>query len=151
MNRLDRFFEVTRRGSTVAAEMRGGLVSFIAMAYIVVLNPIILSGPQRRRRNTLQFTQVSAVTALAAGIVTILFGLITRLAVRVRRGPGHQLVPRHIGRRRGHLAEAMGPVVISGLVIVVLAAHRTAPPGFRRGADAVGNSRSPPASACSSR
>ena len=44
MNRLDRFFEISARGSTVATEVRGGLVTFIAMAYIIVLNPIILSG-----------------------------------------------------------------------------------------------------------
>ena len=43
MNRLDRFFEISARGSTVATEVRGGLVTFIAMAYIIVLNPIILS------------------------------------------------------------------------------------------------------------
>ena len=64
MNRLDRFFEITHRGSTVGAEIRGGLVTFIAMAYIVVLNPIILSGPKDIAGNHLQFAAVSAVTAL---------------------------------------------------------------------------------------
>jgi adenine/guanine/hypoxanthine permease len=43
VDRLDRFFEITARKSTVAAEVRGGVVTFIAMAYIIVLNPIILS------------------------------------------------------------------------------------------------------------
>ncbi|MFN8071287.1 MAG: NCS2 family permease [Mycobacterium sp.] len=122
MNRLDRFFEVTRRGSTVAAEMRGGLVSFIAMAYIVVLNPIILSGPKDVVGNTLQFTQVSAVTALAAGIMTILFGLITRLPFAFAAGLGINsfLATSVVGEVTW--PEAMGLVVISGLVIVVLAA-----------------------------
>ena len=46
MNRLDRFFEISERGSSIAAEARGGLVTFIAMAYIIVLNPIILSGSE---------------------------------------------------------------------------------------------------------
>ncbi len=41
--RLDDFFELSARGSTLTAEIRGGIVTFIAMAYIVVLNPIILS------------------------------------------------------------------------------------------------------------
>jgi adenine/guanine/hypoxanthine permease len=41
MNRLDRFFEISARKSCVAAELRGGVVTFIAMAYIIVLNPII--------------------------------------------------------------------------------------------------------------
>ena len=42
-NALDRFFEITRRGSSVGAEVRGGVVTFVTMAYIVILNPIILS------------------------------------------------------------------------------------------------------------
>ncbi|MCU1420253.1 MAG: Xanthine/uracil/vitamin permease, partial [Mycetocola sp.] len=43
-NGLDRYFEVTARRSTVGREVRGGLTTFFTMAYIVVLNPIILSG-----------------------------------------------------------------------------------------------------------
>src|SRR5215218_7321435 len=38
--RLDDFFELSTRGSTLTSEIRGGIVTFIAMAYIVVLNPI---------------------------------------------------------------------------------------------------------------
>ena len=37
MNRLDRFFAISERQSTVGAEVRGGLVTFIAMAYIICL------------------------------------------------------------------------------------------------------------------
>ncbi len=40
--RLDRYFEISERGSTVGREVRGGLVTFFTMAYIVVLNPLIL-------------------------------------------------------------------------------------------------------------
>jgi AGZA family xanthine/uracil permease-like MFS transporter len=47
VGRLDRFFELSERGSTLASEIRGGVVTFIAMAYIVVLNPIILSAATR--------------------------------------------------------------------------------------------------------
>jgi len=56
--RLDRFFEISARKSTVGAEVRGGVVTFIAMAYIIVLNPIILSsapdvtGPKLERSNS---------------------------------------------------------------------------------------------------
>ena len=47
---VDNFFELSARGSTLTAEIRGGVVTFIAMAYIVVLNPIILSDALGRRR-----------------------------------------------------------------------------------------------------
>src|SRR3954465_3491266 len=78
-SRLDRFFEITARGSTLGAEIRGGLVTFVAMAYIVILNPIILSSGADVGGHTLAFNQVAAVTALTAGVMTLLFGLVTRL------------------------------------------------------------------------
>ena len=76
---VDRFFEITRRGSTFGAEMRGGLVTFVTMAYIVILNPIILTTTADVEGNTLSLSAVSAVTALTAGVMTILFGLISRM------------------------------------------------------------------------
>ena len=57
MNRLDRFFEISARESTVATEMRGGVVTFIAMAYIIVLNPIILSGAEDVEGNSWSSTR----------------------------------------------------------------------------------------------
>ncbi|MBY8854091.1 NCS2 family permease, partial [Saccharothrix sp. MB29] len=42
MSGLDAFFKISARGSTVGREVRGGLVTFVTMAYIVVLNPLIL-------------------------------------------------------------------------------------------------------------
>src|SRR3546814_19825039 len=39
---LDSFFKISERGSTVGREIRGGLVTFLTMAYIIVLNPLIL-------------------------------------------------------------------------------------------------------------
>ena len=39
---IDRFFRISDRGSTVGREVRGGVVTFVTMAYIVVLNPLIL-------------------------------------------------------------------------------------------------------------
>ena len=37
---LDRYFKISERGSSIAAEFRGGLAAFFAMSYIVVLNPL---------------------------------------------------------------------------------------------------------------
>ncbi|NBX22588.1 MAG: NCS2 family permease, partial [Microbacteriaceae bacterium] len=36
---LDKFFEISKRGSTIGTELRGGLVIFMTMVYIVILNP----------------------------------------------------------------------------------------------------------------
>ena len=39
---LDSYFKISQRGSTVAKEVRGGIVTFFTMAYIVALNPLII-------------------------------------------------------------------------------------------------------------
>ncbi|MGA7147734.1 MAG: NCS2 family permease [Microbacterium sp.] len=119
---VDRFFEITRRGSTVGAEVRGGLVTFVTMAYIVILNPIILSSGVDVDGNSLAFPQVAAVTALTAGVMTVLFGLVTRLPFAFAAGLGINsfLAVSVVGQVTW--PEAMGLVVINGLIIVLLAA-----------------------------
>ncbi|KRD06919.1 MFS transporter [Mycobacterium sp. Root265] len=121
MNRLDRFFEISARGSTIASELRGGVVTFIAMAYIIVLNPIILSGSPDVAGDQLGFTQVSAVTSLAAGVMTILFGVVARLPFAFAAGLGINsfLASSVVGSLTW--PEAMGLVVINGVIIVLLA------------------------------
>ena len=121
MTVLDRFFEISARGSTVVDELRGGVVTFIAMAYIIVLNPIILSGAADVAGNKLAFTQVSAVTSLAAGAMTILFGVIARLPFAFAAGLGINsfLASSVVGVVTW--PEAMGLVIIEGLIIVALA------------------------------
>ena len=109
MNRLDRFFEISERQSTITAEIRGGVVTFIAMAYIVVLNPIILSGTEDVDGNSLEFAQVSATTSLAAGLHDDAVRRRRAASVRVRRGPGHQLLPRDDRGRFADLARGDGP------------------------------------------
>lgn len=121
MNPVDRFFEITARQSTLGTEIRGGVVTFIAMAYIIVLNPIILSGSADVTGATLDFAQVSATTSLAAGVMTILFGLVARLPFALAAGLGINsfLATTVVGSLTW--AEAMGLVVINGLIIVLLA------------------------------
>lgn len=120
-NALDRFFEITARGSSVGAEVRGGVVTFVTMAYIVILNPIILSGTPDVAGNALGFPQVAAVTALTAGVMTMLFGLVTRLPFAFAAGLGINsfLAVGIVGGVTW--PEAMGLVVINGLIIVLLA------------------------------
>ncbi len=96
-------------------------MTFIAMAYIVVLNPIILSGTPDVTGRELGFTQVSAVTSLAAGVMTIVFGMVARLPFAFAAGLGINsfLASSVVGSLTW--PEAMGLVVINGLIIVALA------------------------------
>ncbi|WP_454116695.1 NCS2 family permease [Microbacterium aurum] len=118
---LDRFFEITRRGSTVGTEIRGGIVTFVTMAYIVILNPAILSTPDVEGL-TLEPSAVAASTALTAGVMTILFGLVTRLPFAFAAGLGINAFLAFSIVGSVSWPEAMALVVINGVIIVILAA-----------------------------
>src|SRR5690606_24306288 len=119
---FDRFFRISERGSTIGTEVRGGLVTFVTMAYIVILNPIILSGKPDVAGNMLDFGAVGAVTALTAGVMTILFGLITRLPFAFAAGLGINAFLAFTVVGPVTWPQAMGLVLINGLIIVLLAA-----------------------------
>lgn len=118
---IDRYFGVTERGSTIAREVRGGLVTFVTMAYIVILNPIILTSGVDVDGNTLSFPAVSAVTALTAGVMTILFGIVTRLPFAFAAGLGINAFLAFSVVGQVTWPEAMAIVVINGALIVLLA------------------------------
>ncbi len=118
---LDRYFDITRRGSTVATEIRGGVVTFVTMAYIVILNPLILSTPDVEG-TVLAPNAVAASTALTAGLMTILFGLVTRLPFAFAAGLGINAFVAFSIVGQVTWGEAMALVVINGLIIVLLAA-----------------------------
>ncbi|MEL7975780.1 NCS2 family permease [Isoptericola sp. F-RaC21] len=125
---LERLFKITERGSTTGREIRGGLVTFFAMAYIVILNPLILGGTSAENAPTdvaggwLATAQVGAVTGLAAGVLTILFGLVANLPFALAAGLGINsfLAVAVVGDVTW--PEAMGLVLINGVLIVLLAA-----------------------------
>ncbi|SJN27718.1 Xanthine/uracil/thiamine/ascorbate permease family protein [Microbacterium esteraromaticum] len=119
---LDRYFEITKRGSSFGAEIRGGLVTFVTMAYIVILNPIILSGKPDVAGNMLDFGAVGAATALTAGVMTILFGLISRLPFGFAAGLGINAFVAFSVVGQVTWPEAMALVMINGALIVLLAA-----------------------------
>ena len=68
---LDRWFEVSARGSTYRTEILGGATTFLTLVYIVFVNPAILSGTADLSGVKLGFEQVLAVTAVAGGLLTI--------------------------------------------------------------------------------
>src|SRR3954470_4156887 len=125
---LDRFFKISERGSTPAREVRGGLVTFVTMAYIVVLNPLIIGSFSAQDAgahkdlfgNILPVPQVAAVTALVAGVMTILMGVVANYPFAMATGLGiNSLVAVTMAPQMSWPA-AMGLVMVNGLVILVL-------------------------------
>ena len=117
---LDGFFRLTERGTSPGRELRGGLATFFTMAYIIVLNPIILSGVPDKFGHKLDFAQVSAMTALIAAIMTIIMGVGGNLPLAIAAGLGLNGVVAFQIAPTMSWPDAMGLVVIEGLGICLL-------------------------------
>ncbi|MDJ0393808.1 NCS2 family permease [Rhodococcus sp. G-MC3] len=126
---LDNYFKITERGSSVGSEVRGGVVTFVAMAYIVVLNPLILGSFSAEDAaaktdvlgNILPVAQVAAVTALVAGFMSIVFGIVANYPFGIAAGLGINTLLAVTIAPQVTWPEAMGLVVIDGIIIVLLA------------------------------
>ena len=99
---LDKFFKISERGSTVSNEVIGGLTTFLAMAYIIAVNPAMMEAAG------IPFNAALTATCFGAAIMTVAMGLFANrpiaLAVpRPRRGlaRGHG---RRVPGRHPHLA-----------------------------------------------
>ena len=118
---IDGFFRISERGSTVGREVRGGIVTFLTMAYIIVLNPIILlQGTDIDGQQLGTFPQIAAATALVAGVLTILMGVVANYPLALATGLGLNAFVTFSVASQMTWADAMGLVVIEGLVILVL-------------------------------
>jgi AGZA family xanthine/uracil permease-like MFS transporter len=115
---LDGFFKITERGSTVRTEILAGLTTWLTMAYILFVNPLVLG----LGGSGLPFPQVLTVTALAAGVMTILMGVIGKYPFAIAAGLGlNAFVAFSLVLGQGlSFPEAMGVIVAEGLVITVL-------------------------------
>jgi AGZA family xanthine/uracil permease-like MFS transporter len=122
---IDGYFKITERGSTVSREVRGGIVTFFTMAYIVVLNPIILSGAVDIDGESLGgsehgFAAIAAATALVAGVLTILMGVVANYPLALAAGLGLNAFVAYSVANQMTWADAMGLIVIEGVIILVL-------------------------------
>ncbi|MEU8707675.1 NCS2 family permease [Streptomyces sp. NPDC048565] len=119
---LDRYFKISERGSTVAREVRGGLATFFAMAYIIVLNPIILGSAKDMYGHQLDGGQLVTATVLAAAFSTLLMGVIGNVPIALAAGLGVNTVVALQLAPRMSWPDAMGMVVLAGIVVMLLVA-----------------------------
>ena len=127
VGKLDKFFGVTKAGSTVRTEIVAGIVTFLAMAYILTVNPnqFFYLGTEDPR-----WTSVFMATAFGAIIGTLLMAFLAKLPLAQASGMGlNSMVGTIIGGGIGAfstyvfkftLANAMLMVLISGIVFLLL-------------------------------
>ena len=125
---LDGFFKISERGSTLEREIRGGVVTFFTMAYIVALNPLILGFVPDAGGKFLgggpgdgsNLEVIAAGTALVAGVMTILMGIVANYPLALATGLGLNAFVAFGIASQMSWADAMGLVVLEGLIILVL-------------------------------
>ncbi|MDO0913952.1 NCS2 family permease [Streptomyces sp. DT2A-34] len=119
---LDRFFKISERGSTLPREIRGGFATFFAMAYIIVLNPIILGSAKDMYGHQLDNGQLVTATAVTAAFTTLLMGVIGNVPIALAAGLGVNSVVALQLAPRMSWPDAMGMVVLAGFVVMLLVA-----------------------------
>lgn len=121
---LDSYFRLTERGTSVGTEIRAGITTFLVMAYIIFLNPLILSNmfPEGSDERGAFIVAASAATALLAGLLTIAMGVISNYPIALAAGLGiNAIVAFTLVLGLGlSPAGAMGVIVLEGLIILVL-------------------------------
>lgn len=125
---IDRFFKISERGSSIGSEIRGGLVTFFAMSYIIVLNPIILGNVPDGTGQFLgggdgpNIAMIAAATALIAGVLSIAMGLVANFPLALAAGMGLNAVVAYSIASLPDMtwADAMGIVVLEGIIILLL-------------------------------
>ncbi|MFK0151310.1 NCS2 family permease [Streptomyces sp. NPDC090493] len=119
---LDRYFKISERGSTLAREVRGGFATFFAMAYIIVLNPIILGSAKDMYGHQLDHGQLVTATVITAAFTTLLMGVIGNVPIALAAGLGVNSVVALQLAPRMSWPDAMGMVVLAGIVVMLLVA-----------------------------
>jgi AGZA family xanthine/uracil permease-like MFS transporter len=126
--KADAYFKVSERGSTFGREALGGLTTFFTMAYIIVLNPLILGFVPDRDGNFLggdsapNLPLIAAATALVAGLLTIFMGAYARFPLAMAAGLGLNAFVAYglVGSGLFTWPEAMGLIVIEGVLVLIL-------------------------------
>jgi AGZA family xanthine/uracil permease-like MFS transporter len=123
---VDQFFKISERGSTVGREVRGGVVTFFTMAYIIVLNPLIIgtqtdgAGKYLGGGDAPDLALVALATAVVAGLMTILMGVVAKYPLALATGLGLNAFVTFSIAKQYTWNEAMAFVFLEGLIILVL-------------------------------
>ena len=113
---MDRFFKIEERGSSVGTEVRAGLTTFLAMAYIIAVNPSLLSAAG------VPITAAVTSTCFAAGLMTIFMGLFANRPLACASGMGINAVVAFslTAIAGGDWRVAMAVILLEGVVITAL-------------------------------
>ena len=120
MQFLDSFFKLKEHGTTVKTEVIAGFTTFLTMAYIILVNPLILSS------TGMDLNAVFVATCLAAALGTSIMGLVANYPIALAPGMGlNAYFTFSVVKGMGLSWEtALGAVFISGIVFLAVSLFR---------------------------
>ena len=108
---LDSWFKLNEHGTDVRTEVIAGVTTFLTMAYIIVINPSILS------ETGMDFSAVFVATCVAAAVGTLIMGLLANYPIALAPGMGlNAFFTYSVVLGMGHSWQvALGAVFIAGV------------------------------------
>ena len=117
---MDRFFKISERGSDVSTEVLGGITTFLAMAYIIAVNPMLM-GPEGAG---MPFSAALTATCFGSALMTVCMGLVSNHPIALASGMGiNAVVAYSICGASGAGVDwraAMAVVFLEGVLILAL-------------------------------
>lgn len=116
MKTLEKVFKLRKHGTDIRTEVTAGMITFMAMAYILVVNPTILSA------SGMDFGKVFTATALASVIATLVMGLVANLPFALSAGMGlNALFAYNVCLGMGYSWRwALTAIFVEGVVFLIL-------------------------------
>ena len=113
---LESYFEFSRLGTNWRTEILAGITTFLTMAYIVLVNPAVLSAAG------VPLAAVTAATCLSAAFASILMGILARYPIALAPGMGLNAYFTYTVCLKMHIPwqTALGAVFISGVLFLAL-------------------------------
>ena len=113
---VEKFFKLNEKGSNVKTELIAGLTTFLAMAYILGVNPAVLADAGMDKAS------VFLATAISAGVTSIIMGLVANYPVALASGMGVNALFAYTicGQMGFSWAAALSAVFISGIIFILI-------------------------------
>lgn len=111
---MENFFKLKENNTNVRTEIIAGITTFMTMAYIIFVNPDILSATGMDKG------AVMTATIVSAGLTTILMGLMTNYPFALASGMGLNAFFAFVVAPQYGWQAALGAVLISGIVFIIL-------------------------------
>src|SRR6266850_1410745 len=127
MPMLERFFQLAENRTNVRTEIVAGLTTFLTMAYIIFVQPAVLSGAMFGKPTGMDFGAITTATCLSAALATTIMALYARYPIAQAPGMGENFffvfsaIPAAASAGFSNAWQvALGTVFISGLLFLAL-------------------------------